>query len=132
MRDNRGSVVVETVVLVPVIVMALVFVIGCGRWVQAEMTVRNAVDQAARSASMVAAGRMRVVGLSQAERQLGGSRSGCVDGRADVSTFRSGRMMFVRAVASCRVDLRGLTGLFGLPRSVSASTVEVVDVFTFR
>ena len=132
MKRDRGSATVETVVLVPVLVVLLSFALGCGRWVQAQITVRNAADQAARAASMVSAARMERVGTVNAGRHLVTSNSACVRATADVSLVRSGSISYVRAVARCRVDFTGVLGVFGLPRHVSATSTEVIDVFTFR
>lgn len=132
MKGCRGSATVEMVVIAPLLVALFAFVLGCGRWVQAGMTVRNAADQAARSASLVSAGRMRDVGLAQARQHLSSRTAGCAWASAEISVHHVGRTSFVRAVARCTVDFRGLMGVFGLPRSVTATSTEVIDVFTFR
>lgn len=132
MNGSRGSATVETVVLAPVIVMVLAFVMGCGRLVQAGMSVRNAADQAARSASMVSAGRMHQVGVAQATRHLTAGNSGCLRPSVDISLQTIRHLPVVRAVARCTVDLNGVMSVFGLPRSVTAVSTEVIDVFTYR
>lgn len=132
MRNERGSSTVEMVVIAPVLVLLMLFVVGCGRWVQAGMSARDAADQAARSASMVSAGRMERVALAQVSRHLSRGSSACTGPRASVELRRSGLTSNVHVTVRCRVDMSGLTGLFGLPRTVTASSSEVIDVFTFR
>lgn len=132
MSPPRGSSTVEMVVLAPVLVLVLVFTVGCGRWVQATIAARNAADQAARAASLVSAARMEHVALGQVALHIEQASSDCGRPSADVRLERAGRTSSVHVSVRCRVNMRGLMSLFGLPRWVSASSSEVIDVFTFR
>ena len=132
MRDARGSSSVEVVLLAPVLVVLMLLAVGCGRWVSAALATRNAVDQAARAATVVSAGRMERVALGHVERELSVDSSYCSRLSARVDLRRQGRVSFVVVNATCSVDLRGLLGILGTSRKVSARSTEVIDVFTFR
>ena len=132
MSDARGSSSVEVVLLAPVLVVLMLLAVGCGRWVSAALATRNAVDQAARAATMVSAGRMERVALGHLERELSVDSSYCQRLSAAVDLRRQGRASFVVVSARCSVDLRGLLGILGSSRTVTARTMEVIDVFTFR
>lgn len=132
MRSERGSATVEVVLLVPLLVLLLTFVLSCGRWVQAQITVRNAANHAARAASLVSTHRMEQVGLANAAMHLSPTTSSCLKPTAAISLVRTGSISFVTATTRCRVDFTGALGIFGLPRVVSATSTEVIDVFTFR
>lgn len=132
MTRSRGSSTVEMVVLAPLLVLLLAFVVGCGRWVQAGMSARNAANEAARAASLVSTDRMEKAAFAQIDAHLSTPTSACTGPMARVSLRHTGRTSFVDVTVRCSLDRRGLLGLFGLPRSVTASSTEVIDVFTFR
>jgi Flp pilus assembly protein TadG len=131
MTGHRGSTTVEMVLLAPLLGLVLSFVTSMGRLVDATMTVRGASERAARATSMVAEQRMSVVGSTTALSELRSSRS-CVRPRVSVSHTVSRSPRTVTVKVTCSVNFAGVVAVLPLPRSISFSSSEVIDVFTFR
>lgn len=129
LRDERGSVAVETAVIAPALVLLLLLVVFAGKVSEADGNVARAASEAARAASLrqhpgdAAEDAERV-----ARENLSASGVPCIalDVRVDTSDFEPG--------GSVTVDLRCTASmadvaLLGVPgqRTFSATAVEVID-----
>lgn len=122
-RDERGSIAVELVILVPAVMMLLGLLIAGGRVWVARSELTDVAQDAARAASLAGnAGQAR----SYADRVVGQSRatSGCVgvSVQVDGSGFARpvGSPATVRTRVSCQVSVSEL----GLPGAPGSITVE--------
>ena len=122
---ERGSMSVEMIVLVPVLLLIVMIAVAGGRLVSAEGMVQAAARDAARAASIErsageadAAARRSLAAADTANAQCSGG--------VDVGGF--GRGGTVTATVSCRVELSDL-GLVFLPgaTTVTASSTAPVD-----
>jgi Flp pilus assembly protein TadG len=131
-KASRGSLTVEVLLLVPVLMMMFLLIVHVGRLTDASFRVHRAADVSARIASQSNFNSMIVYGVSAAHKDLAGSASACE--RVDVSITRGqiGRIQTVTTSIKCVVSFSGL-GLLSLPpRTVSATSTEVVDYFSGR
>jgi len=127
--DGRGSVAVEALFFVPIIVFVLLGVVAGGRLVEAKADVWSATRDAARAASLrgtpsgAGAAAQDAVGAALARR-----RRSCVPWDAAVDTTRFGPGGVVAVEVTCLVALSDL-GLPGLPgsRSVHARVTVPID-----
>lgn len=130
-RSRRGSQTVESLVLVPALMMVALLVVFAGRTVDAHLSARGAADVAARVATRSASNERMARGESAGRVALTAQRSACASGRVRViSTTRGGRTV-VTATVDCIVDRRGLAAWIA-PRTVSAISSEVVDRYLGR
>jgi Flp pilus assembly protein TadG len=112
---DRGSITVETVAILPAIIVILLFVIGAVRLVHARTQIDQAADQAAIAAADAGSG-----AASQAATALLRGSSDCQD--PAVTVARSGyAASSVTATVSCTVPLSDLL-VAGFPghRTVTA------------
>ena len=131
-NGSRGSLTVEAVILVPVLMMLFLLIVYLGRLTDASFRVHRAADVSARIASQSNFNSMISHGVAAAHKDLGGSTSTCE--RADVSITRGkiGRIQTVTRSITCVVSSSGL-GILSLPnRTVRATSTEVVDYFSGR
>lgn len=127
----RGSQTVESLVLVPALMMVALLVVYAGRTVDAHLSARGAADVAARVATRSAPSERLTRGESAGRVALTAQRSACAGGRVRVATAtRDGRTV-VTATVECVVDRRGLAAWIS-PRTVSATSSEVVDRYLGR
>ena len=129
MRSDRGSVTIEVVLLTPVIVVMFQFVVYVSRLVASQHIVQLAADRGARSASLVRYSRMQPIGVESAHGYLETRRSSCTNTRVNVAVDRDSDRPSVLVEIECEVDTAGL-GLLGvLPKTVRASSLEVIDLW---
>lgn len=132
MRDSKGSIAIESLLLVPVLFIFATLVVFVTRLTDASGHVQRAADVAARVASQSSQGlaisRAEAVALSS----LNVPSSGCILPTVAVSRYRVQRELHYEVRVSCRVNLRGLGLLSVGTRNVSAKSTEVVDVYTNR
>ena len=131
-NTSRGSLTVEALILVPVLVMLFLLIVYVGRLTDASFRVHRAADVSARIASQSNFNSMISQGVVAARKDLAGSASSCE--RADVSITRGkiGRIQTVTSSITCVVSSSGL-GILSLPnRTVRATSTEVVDYFSGR
>lgn len=128
-RDDEGSVAVETAVVAPALVMLLLLVVFAGRVAQAEGDVRRASSEAARAASLEQyPAEAEQAAVDSVQANLSASGVVCGDLRTDVDTsdlVPGGSVtVSVRCVASMSdVALLGVPG----QRAFVSSSTEVVD-----
>ncbi|MEY9858533.1 hypothetical protein ABH935_004148 [Catenulispora sp. GAS73] len=132
-RDrDAGSGTVETIVLIPVLMLVLLVAAGLGVLERARLAADDASAAAARAASLArTATTAREAARAEADRDLGAGGMPCRrrDVVLDVSGFRPGGT--VKVSVSCHADLSLLPGVGWLPiQTVEQSTsVSPVDVF---
>jgi Flp pilus assembly protein TadG len=126
---DRGSVVTETVLLTPLLVLLVLFVVLCGRLGSTANDVATAASDAARAASIELSPAAAVAaGESTAAAVLAERSVGCSSRSVVVSVGGLVNGATVEVSVTCVVSLADLSGL-GLPgsKTVTASAAEVVD-----
>lgn len=126
---DRGSTTVELVLVAPVLLVLALFTILSGRSGEALRQVQHAADHGARAASQVAMGKREAVGLAAARSDLDGVGHSCRDSVIAVQTTKIGKLNAVKVTVSCRVEHAGLELLGLSARTVSADSIEVIDVY---
>jgi Flp pilus assembly protein TadG len=130
--NQRGSITIETLLLVPAMFIFGTFIIYVGRMTDAALTVRRAADVAARIASESSSeiATSRATRIARQEMSL--LKSGCDSSDIDVRrAFRNEKTTYEVRV-QCTINIRGLGLLAIAPRSVSAESSEIVDLYTSR
>jgi Flp pilus assembly protein TadG len=131
-RPARGSAVVETVLIVPVLVVLLLFVVHAGRVASLHHKVDHAAGAAARAASLVSAGRQWNAALAAARADLDEAKVKCRDLSLRLERGTEGGRDVVTARVACTAEGGGLALLkVDRARATGVST-EVIDVFTHR
>lgn len=133
LREETGSATVECVLTVPMLILALWFLLLCGRTTDARLRVEDAAHQAARAASSE---RTAPAATAQARRAAG---EGLKDGGVtceELAVRTTGSVRpggAARASVTCRVDLSDL-GLLRIPGGVdlSADSTSPVDAYRGR
>ncbi|WP_207782438.1 TadE family protein [Phytoactinopolyspora limicola] len=128
-HSERGSMAVELVLLVPILVAVMLLVIGAGRYIDRQGDVEAAVREAARAASYE-----RDYGAAQAAAQQAATAAlpggvSCQPISLAGSEFWAGGM--VRAQLSCQVDLSEL-GFSGLPGSIQITRESAAPLDQWR
>lgn len=130
-RSEAGSVTVETVLVVPIIVVLLCFVVFGGRIVGAKNQVEGAAQDAARAASLRQdPGTAQAAATQTADASLASAGLACSSRDISVNTtsFDPGGVVVVRV--RCVARLSDLT-LLGVPGSLTftATATEVIDTY---
>ena len=132
-RDRDiGSATIETIVLIPVLILILLVAAGLGVLERARLAADDASAAAARAASLArTATAAQAAAQDQVDRDLGAGGMSCRRRNVvvDVTGFRPGGM--VKVSVACHADLSALPGVGWLPvQTVMQSTsVSPVDVF---
>lgn len=128
--NQDGSVVLETVLLAPLIILVLAAIIGAARVTLAHQRVDSAAAQAARAASTApSAGTATSRATNAARAFLTDHGLDCTSMTvtADTADFHPGGSVTV--TVGCRADLgAGVPGLSGR-RSISGRSTEVIDTY---
>ena len=130
---DEGSAVVETVLLVPVLVIVLLFAVMVGRLESARLHVDTAASSAARSASLARSpAAARAAALAEAGRSLASAGVACPHRSVSVDTtaFRTGGE--VRVTLTCHADLGDLAGLGFVPMNVGITRTSISPVDRYR
>ena len=130
LRQDRGSVTVELVVLAPVVLALLLFTVGLGRIEDAQGTVDGAARDAARAASMQRdATSATTVARSTVTGDVAGTN--CRDLNVDVDTtgFAAGGDVVVSV--TCTANLADLA-LSGLPGRKTLTATSAAPIETYR
>ncbi|EFQ83076.1 TadE-like protein [Aeromicrobium marinum DSM 15272] len=126
--DERGSMAIEVVLLVPILVMFLLLVVAAGRYV----TVRSDIDSAARDAARAASLERTPAAARAAAQQVAASQ---LQGYSDCQVARMGGSFVSGGVIDitleCRVSNEGL-GLIGLGGSLQISGDASAPIDTYR
>lgn len=136
--DERGSIPVETVIVVPALTLFLLLIVAAGRLALAHTAVESAAADAARSASLArTSGEAHRNASSIATSTLTNQGVPCRQTNVAVNTagfnVPVGLPADVSATVSCDVDMSGLTGLPGLPSyRVQATMTSPLDTYRGR
>ena len=129
-RGDAGTAVTETVLLVPVLIVLLLFVVFVGRVTSTDHDVQASARDAARAAS-VASNPDGAAAAAQATvtDALAGRHVRCASLQVDVDTTGFTGDGNVAVTVHCTVSLADVTGLAvpGQQTSLTAHAVEVVD-----
>ena len=133
--SDRGSSVVEVVILAPALGLFLALIIAGGRIAVAHQAVEASAAEAARSASIARTqGQAQAVASAAALRSLTDQTTRCVSTQVTLDTtgFAApvGTPASVGATVTCQVDLAGL--LPGLPGSMSITATVRSPLDTYR
>ena len=131
-QKNHGSITVEALILVPTIFLFSSLIVYVGRMTDASISVRRAADVAARVASQSNAQSARYKAIQTAKRELSSLRTGCDETEIDIKKINQSLESFFLVRVHCSVNTRGLGLLSLVPKSVSAESSEVIDVYTAR
>ena len=131
MRGQRGSASVEAVLLAPALVLMALLLVSAFRYHSALIRLSAAADAAARAASQVSRDRMPESVALTAGSYLEEGRSGCRPAGVVAHIEEESGRETVLVRVSCRLSGQGL-GLLLRGRVLHATSMEVVDVYTFR
>lgn len=131
-RNLKGSASVELVLLAPVLMILVLFIVVAGRSGEALQQVKHAADQGARAASVAEQSRRAARGSSAALKDLQTSGVSCTSQQVDVRNIVHNNFRAVSVTVSCRVNHSGLALLSLGSRTVTAQSVEVLDVYRSR
>lgn len=129
---ERGSVAVETVLLVPALVSLVLLTAHAYRVTETAARVQRAADVAARVASQSGRGLMETRGTSAGLNELSSASNVCRVLRVTVSASGSREFNAVTAVARCTPRVSGFGFLAIRARPISRSSTEVIDFYTSR
>ncbi len=133
---DRGSAVVEIVLLAPVLLLFVLMVIFGGRWAIAQQAVQSAASEAARAASLArapadAAGNA----TSAATTSLSNQKVRCapLGATVDTSGFAAlvGTDATVSATVTCVVDMSDISAP-GIPGSRTLTSTATSPLDTYR
>lgn len=128
-RRERGSMAVEVVLMIPVLVMFMLLVVAGGRYVSVRADIEAAARDAARAASYERSdGAARAAAAQAVQRGLS-SRADCDPPKFTGTRFEPGGVVVVRL--DCRVSNEGL-GLIGLGGSLPISADSAAPLETYR
>ena len=131
LRDERGAVATELVLLTPLLILLLLFVVALGRLAGARINVDGAAAQAARAASIASTpGEATAAAQQAATAALGADRVTCATLQVATNTARFAPGGSVAVTVTCAVSLADLTGLrLPVTESVSSTAASVVDTY---
>ncbi len=131
-REHRGSITVEALLLVPTIFLFCTLIVYVGRMTDAAISVRHAADVAARVASQSNAHAATYRAIQTAKQELSSLRTGCDATTIHVKKVNHREESAFVVQVHCTVNIRGLGLLSLAPKSVSAESSEIIDVYTSR
>ena len=128
-KDSAGSASVELALLAPVLMILVLLIVVAGRSGEALQQVKHAADQGARAASVAEQSRRTTRGSSAAVDDLQKNGVSCVLPRVDVQSIVHNNFRSVAVTVSCTVNHSGLSLLRLGSRTVTARSIEVLDVY---
>lgn len=127
-RDDRGSMAVEVVVLVPVLLLVALLVVAAGRYVSAEGEAEAIAREAVRAATLERDG-ASALAAARATAAAGTPASLTCDPVDLGGTFAAGEV--VRVDVACTVSWSDL-GMLGLPGTVQVEASSAAPVDRYR
>jgi Flp pilus assembly protein TadG len=131
-RNDKGSITIEAMLLVPTIFLFSSLIVYVGRMTDAAITVRRAADVAARVASQANEQSANYRAIQTVKHEIGSLTSGCNDSDVHVQKVKRNWETTYVAKVNCSINTRGLGLLSLIPKTVSAESSEIVDVYTAR
>ena len=131
LRDERGAVATELVLLTPLLILMLLFVVALGRLAGARINVDGAAAQAARAASIATTpGGATVAAQQSAAAALGADHVTCATPQIATDTARFAPGGSVTVTVTCAVALGDLSGLrLPVTERVSSTAASVIDTY---
>jgi Flp pilus assembly protein TadG len=129
MREERGSLSVETVILTPIFVLFVLFVSYAGRITAVQQDLHIAADVAARTASQSRTGSMSTRGFQSAQQSMNDNQAPCTEFSVRVARRTTSGSSEVEVFTQCRVDVWGLSLLGIRSPLLSGYSREVIDVY---
>ncbi|WP_240755601.1 TadE/TadG family type IV pilus assembly protein [Nocardioides iriomotensis] len=126
-RDESGSMAVEVVILTPVLMMFVMLIAACGRYVAVQGDIQATARDAVRAASLERTVDAAHVAATRIVQQSLDDGTTCRP--LGLSGFAAGGV--VRVDLDCEVSYRGL-GLIGLPGSVRVQTMSQAPIDIYR
>lgn len=126
---DDGSATVELVFLAPLLLLVTMFVLGLGRFEQANLTATSTAGAAARAASLARTPAAAEAAAEAMAVASGGPSCPRPDVRLDTSAFHSGGNVKVTVV--CRPSLAEITAV-GLPGTVHITSTMVSGIDQWR
>ena len=127
MKNDRGSLTVEMVILAPMLIFMVLFGVHVGRLSEAKVQVQHAADQGARAGSLAAKSKVVSAATVAAENDLKLAGVSCTEVSVEVGLVTTGLTNAVRVQVDCDVRIDGTELLGLLPDRVHASSIEVID-----
>lgn len=118
---------VEAVLLAPVLVMLALFAVHLGRLASTHLRLTAVADQSARAASLVHPRAMATVGESVARENASLNELPCTNLDVLVEVARDSDPATVQVTLACDLSREGVAMLTPVARTVTVSSVEVVD-----
>ena len=131
-RNERGAMAIELVILTPALVAAIMVTAGGARYVDARGQANSAAFAAARAASLTTSQEAALAaGATAAEQSMADRGHACaqLDVAIDATDFAPGGA--VNATVTCTADLSDLVG-FGLPGSKAFTATATVPLERHR
>ena len=110
----------------------VLFIVVAGRSGEAMQQVKHAADQGARAASVAEQSRRIARGSSAALRDLQSNGVSCASQQVAVQNVVHNNFRAVAVTVSCTINHTGLSLLRLGSRTVTARSVEVLDVYRSR
>jgi Flp pilus assembly protein TadG len=129
---DQGSATIEMVLLSPVVMFLVLCVVFLGHRADATLKVQHAADIAARTASMYAKEKMASVAAVSASNDLLHHHQDCATIVTHLVAGTFGALRTVSVNVNCREKSQHATWLGIAPRTITASSTEVVDAYSFR
>lgn len=135
---DRGSAVIEAVMLAPVLMLFIILVLFGGRWALAQQAVQASAAEAARAASLArTADQAHASAASAAGTSLTNQQVACASQSVTVDTagfaVPVGQPAMVAATVTCVVDMNDLAAP-GVPgtRTLTATMRSPLDTYRAR
>jgi Flp pilus assembly protein TadG len=127
--EQRGSLAVEVVLVVPVLMLMVMFIVFVGRVQSASMTVRHAADVGARSGSVAHTADAQRKAYVRATAELSRTDHVCASTRVKTEIRSVNGEAMVVATTHCVVRTSGLSFLGISGPTVRGISMEVIDQF---
>jgi hypothetical protein len=125
MTREKASVVVETLFVVPALMLVLLLISYTGRITQTSINLRGVAAVSARRASQASVASMSRVAELTAREEISARRIPCRRTALDVIVQHP--VSSVRVMIRCEVSGNGLAALGVRPHMVSAASTAIVD-----
>lgn len=126
--SERGSAVVEAVLVVPIVVACLLLVVYLGRAAQAQAHVEHAAAHAARAASLARRSAAPDVARATAAQALAADGVACASVAVDAHLGEVAGLAAIEVEVRCTIAAADLAPLAPGVRTLRAHSAEVFDI----
>lgn len=130
-RPERGSATLETVLMLPILIIALVMIPAVYHGVNAKLRLDEAAAQAARDATLAASpGQAEQDASADIAQDLTGLGSACSEITQDIEVGQLTPGQTVTVTLTCHTSAQAMAGLsLGVGWQISATARSVVDTY---